>query len=81
MIILGTDGHGFKKGTAGLRDGNGLICIKAILKYRHGSLPQKNKLSRELAQASCNHEVPWDINAEPKAVSLFKIKPWISVPK
>ena len=29
----------FKKGTAGLRDRNGLICIKAILKYRHGSLP------------------------------------------
>ena len=68
MIILGTDGHGFEKGTAGLRDGKGLICLKAILKYRHGSLPQ-SKLSRELAQASCNHEVPWDINAEP-AVSL-----------
>ena len=33
---LGTDGHGFEKGTAGLRDGNGLICLKAILKYRHG---------------------------------------------
>ena len=41
-----------------LRDGNGLISLKAILKYRHGSLPQ-SKLSRELAQASCNHEVPW----------------------
>ena len=27
----------FKKDTAGLRDGNGFICIKAILKYRHGS--------------------------------------------
>ena len=40
----------FKKGTAGLRDGNGLISLKAILKYRHGSLPQKNKLSRELAK-------------------------------
>ena len=26
------------------------------------------KLSRELAQASCNHEVPWDINAEPSRV-------------
>ena len=47
---LGTDGHGFFKDTAGLRDGNGFICIKAILKYRHGSLPQKNKLSRELAK-------------------------------
>ena len=41
-----------------LRDGNGLISLKAILKYRHGSLPQ-SKLSRELAQASRNHEVPW----------------------
>ena len=61
-----------KKDTAGLRDGNGLICIKAILKYRHGSLPQKNKLSRELAQASRNHEVPWDINAEPSRVFLKK---------
>ena len=28
----------FKKDTAGLRDGNGFICMKAILKYRHGSL-------------------------------------------
>ena len=39
----------FKKGTAGLRDGNGLICLKAILKYSHGALPQSN-LSRELAK-------------------------------
>ena len=39
MIILGTDGHGFEKGTAGLRDGKGLISLKAILKYRHGSEP------------------------------------------
>ena len=30
----------FKKDTAGLRDGNGLISLKAILKYRHGSLTQ-----------------------------------------
>ena len=36
----------FKKDTAGLRDGNGFISLKAILKYRHGSLPQKSKLSR-----------------------------------
>ena len=51
-FLLGTEIHGFifNKDTAGLRDGNGLICIKAILKYRHGSLPQKNKLSRELAK-------------------------------
>ena len=27
-----------KKDTAGLRNGNGLISLKAILKYRHGSL-------------------------------------------
>ena len=39
----------FKKDTAGLRDGNGLISLKAILKYRHGSLPQ-SKLSRGLAK-------------------------------
>ena len=39
----------FKKDTAGLRDGNGLISLKAILKYRHGSFPQ-SKLSRELAK-------------------------------
>ena len=58
-LFFGTEIHGFFKDTAGLRDGNGLICLKAILKYRHGSLPQKNKLSRELAQASRNHEVPW----------------------
>ena len=32
---------------------------KGYTKYRHGSLPQKNKLSRELAPASRNHEVPW----------------------
>ena len=30
MIIFGTDEHGFFKGTAGLRDGNGLISFKAI---------------------------------------------------
>ena len=47
----------FKKRHGWLRDGNGYISLKAILKYRHGSLPQKSKLSRELAQASRNHEV------------------------
>ena len=47
------------KGTARLRNGNGLISLKAILKYRHGSFAHKNKLSRELAQVSRNHEVPW----------------------
>ena len=43
----------FEHDTAGLRDGTGLICIKAILKYRHGSLPQ-SKLSRELAKQAVN---------------------------
>ena len=69
----------FKKDTAGCAMGKGFICIKAILKYRHGSLPQKNKLSRELAQASRNHEVPWIISMRSQAVSLKKL--WISVPK
>ena len=62
----------FKKGTAGLRDGNGFISLKAILKYRHGSLPQKNKLSRELAQASRNHEVLWLIQCGAKPCLLKK---------
>ena len=68
----------FKKGTAGLRDGNGLISLKAILKYKHGSLPQKNKLSRELAKQAVITKCRDNINAEPKAVSLKKL--WISVP-
>ena len=57
-------------GTDGLRDGNGLISLKAILKYRHGSFPQ-SKLSRELAQASRNHEVPWKISMRSQPC-LFK---------
>ena len=59
-------------GAAGGVMGKGLICLKAILKYRHGSLPQ-SKLSRELAQASRNHEVPWiNNNAQPSRVFLKK---------
>ena len=43
---------------------------KGYTKYRHGSLPQ-SKLSRELAPASRNHEVPWGyINAEPSRVFI-----------
>ena len=65
----------FLKVTALLRDGDGLICLKAILKYRHGSLTLvkksvlicanlwtkklSGKENRELAPASRNHEVPW----------------------
>ena len=30
----------YKKDTVGLRNENGLICRKAILKYRHGSFAQ-----------------------------------------
>ena len=40
----------FKKRHGWLRDGNGFICLKAILKYRHGSFAQKNKLSSDLAK-------------------------------
>ena len=53
-----------RKDTAGLRDGKGLICLKAILKYRHGSLPQKNKLSRELAKQAVTTKCRGYINAE-----------------
>ena len=66
----------FKKRHGWLRDGNGLICLKAILKYRHGSLPQ-SKLSRELAKQAVITKCRDNTNAEP-AVSLKK--PWISVP-
>ena len=59
----------FKKRHGWLRDGNGFISLKAILKYRHGSFPQ-SKLSRELAPASRNHEVPWIISMRSQAVSL-----------
>ena len=55
----------FKKGTAGLRDGNGLISLKAILKYKHGSLPHKNKLSRELAKQAVITKCCGYIYAEP----------------
>ena len=58
----------FKKGTAGLRDGNGLFSLKAILKYRHGSLPQKSKLSRELAKQAVITKCRDNINAEPSRV-------------
>ena len=54
----------FKKDTAGLRDGNGLISLKAILKYRHGSLPQ-SKLSRELAKLAVITKCRGYIHAEP----------------
>ena len=48
-----------------LRDGNGFISLKAILKYRHGSLPQKSKLSRELAKQAVITKCRGYIHAEP----------------
>ena len=69
----------FKKDTAGCAMGKGFICIKAILKYRHGSFPQ-SKLSRELAKQAVITKCR-GLSMRSQAVSLFKIKPWISVPK
>ena len=60
----------FKKDTAGLRDGKGLICMKAILKYRHGSLTQ-SKLSRELAKQAVITKCCGYIHAEPSR-AFFK---------
>ena len=80
----------FKKDTAGLRIGNGFICIKAILKYRHGWLrigrvegklscdPLQSILSRELAKQAVITKCR-GISMRSQAVSLKK--PWISVPK
>ena len=76
ILFFGTEIHSFfLKVTALLRDWNGLICLKAILKYRHGSLTLvkksvlicanlwtkklSGKENCELAPASRNHEVPW----------------------
>ena len=85
----------FLKVTALLRDGNGLICLKAILKYRHGSLTlvkksvliyanlwTKNSVEKKtvnLRQQAVTTKCRGYINAEPKAVSLKK--PCLSVPK
>ena len=68
----------FKKDTAGCAMGKGFICIKAILKYRHGSFPQ-SKLSRELAKQAVITKCR-GLSMRSQAVSLFIIKPWISVP-
>ena len=53
-----------KKDTAGCAMGKGFICIKAILKYRHGSFPQ-SKLSRELAKQAVITKCRGYIHAEP----------------
>ena len=49
--------------------GKGFICIKAILKYRHGSLPQ-SKLSRELAKQAVITKCRVYVNAEPSRVFI-----------
>ena len=53
--------------------------LRAILKYRHGSLPQ-SKLSRELAKQAVITKCRGLSMREPSRV-FIKIKPWISVPK
>ena len=45
-----------RKGTAGLRDGNGLICIKAIQSIYTARFPEQTK--PWTCEASRNHEVP-----------------------
>ena len=69
----------FKKDTAGCAMGKGFICIKAILKYRHGSFPQ-SKLSRGLAKQAVITKCRGLSMREPSRV-FIKIKQWISVPK
>ena len=59
----------FKKDTAGCAMGKGFICIKAILKYRHGSFPQ-SKLSRELAKQAVITKCRGYIHAEPSRVFI-----------
>ena len=61
----------FKKDTAGCAMGKGFICIKAILKYRHGSFPQ-SKLSRDLAKQAVITKCRGYIYAEPSRVFLKK---------
>ena len=60
----------FKKDTAGCAMGKGFICIKAILKYRHGSLPQ-SKLSCELAKQAVITKCR-GISMRSQAVSFLK---------
>ena len=66
----------FKKDTARLRDGNGLICIKAIQSIDTAGLRigLRTKHTKPwTCEASRNHEVPWGyINAELSRVFLKK---------
>ena len=61
----------FEKDTASCAMDKGFICIKAILKYRHGSLPQ-SKLSRDLAKQAVITKCRGYIYAEPSRVFLQK---------
>ena len=48
----------FEKDTASGAMDKGFICIKAILKYRHGSFSAE-QTKPWTCEASRNHEVPW----------------------
>ena len=63
----------FKKRHGWLRDGNGFISLKAILKYRHGSFAQKNKLSCDLAKQA--------VITKCRVKYQCAAKPCLSVPK
>ena len=54
----------FKKDTAGHPRWEWLYLLRAILKYRHGSLPQ-SKLSRDLAKQAVITKCRGYIHAEP----------------
>ena len=69
--FLGTDGHGFEKGTASCAMDKGFICIRAILKVQTCSFPQ-SKLSRELAKQAVITKCRGYIYAEPSRVFLQK---------
>ena len=62
--FLGTDGHGFLKRHGWAARWVRLYLLRAILKYRHGSLPQ-SKLSCELAKQAVITKYRGYIYAEP----------------
>ena len=60
-----------KKDTAGCAMGKGFICIKAILKYSHGSFPQ-SKLSREIAKQAVTTKCRGEFLCGPKSRDFEK---------
>ena len=67
MDDLGTDEHGLKRHGWAAR-WEWLNLNKGYTEYRHGSLPQKNKLSRELAKQAVITKCRGLYNAEPSRV-------------